>query len=84
MSNLINSNLVEDSKSTATVFPFYVTQPVVQKPNAAGGNSNNKMVLDNGKWVQQNAAFKGVAGFNGRGGYHGTGGHGGDQYPRQQ
>ena len=52
MSNLINSNLVEDSKSTATVFPFYVTQPVVQKPNAAGGNSSHNMVLDNGKWVQ--------------------------------
>ena len=40
------------------------------------------MVLDNGKWVQQNSAFKGVAGFDGQGGYHGAGGHGGNQYPR--
>ena len=41
------------------------------------------MVLDNGKWVQANAAFTGVAGFDGRGGYHGAGGHGGNQYPGQ-
>ena len=52
----------------------------MQAPVNKNGSSH-EMVLDNGKWVQKNAAFKGVAGFDGRGGYHGAGGHGGNQYP---
>lgn len=76
-------NVVEKDKSTATVYPFFVTQPVVQSPQPKGGSSSHQMVLDNGKWVQANAAFTGVAGFDGRGGYHGAGGHGGNQYPGQ-
>ena len=40
-------NIVEKDKSTATVYPFYVTQPIRQSPGHKGGTSTAKMVLEN-------------------------------------